>query len=118
MTNQPLKRFLVTYQIPAAVMDGWMQTDPKVRETSEAKLRGEWQAWDTAHAKMIVDSRAGGKTKRVTASGVAAHRNDVVITQTIEAESLDAAAKSLEGHPHLQIPQALIEVMELRDMRL
>jgi hypothetical protein len=31
----------------------------------------------------------------------------------VEAESHEAAAKTFEGHPHLQIPQASIEVMEI-----
>ena len=37
-------------------------------------------------------------------------------TSIIEAESHEAAAKSFEDHPHLQIPQSSIEVMEIRPM--
>ena len=34
----------------------------------------------------------------------------------VEAESHEAAAKLFEHHPHLQIPQSSIEVMEVRPM--
>jgi hypothetical protein len=34
----------------------------------------------------------------------------------VDAESHEAAAKTFEGHPHLQIPQASIEVMEINPM--
>ena len=31
----------------------------------------------------------------------------------VQAESHDAAAAAFKGHPHLQIPEAAIEIMEL-----
>jgi len=116
MTDSTLKRFLVTYQIPAAVMDGWKNTDPEVRKASETKLHGEWQAWTAKHAGMIVDANGAGKTKRVTSGGVTDTRNDIVLCATIEAESLEAAAEVFKQHPHLQIPQAFIDIMYVRPM--
>ena len=56
-------------------------------------------------------TEAGGKTKRVTASGVSDTRNDIMLYSFVEAESHEAAANAFENHPHLQIPQASIEVM-------
>jgi hypothetical protein len=69
------------------------------------------------HAKMLVDKGAGvGKTKRVTAQGTSDTRNDIMLYAVVEADSHDAAAKTFEGHPHLQIPQASIEVMEINPL--
>jgi hypothetical protein len=34
----------------------------------------------------------------------------------VEAASHEEAAKSFENHPHLQIPQSSIQVMEIRPM--
>ena len=34
----------------------------------------------------------------------------------VEAASHEAATKAFENHPHLQIPQSSIEVMEVRSM--
>ncbi len=66
---------------------------------------------------MLVDKGAGvGKTKRVTAQGTSDTRNDIMLYAVVEADSHDAAAKTFEGHPHLQIPQSSIEVMEINPL--
>jgi hypothetical protein len=116
MSTSTQKRFLVLYFIPAAVMDDWMKTDPAARKAAEDKMRGEWGQWMVAHSKSIVSADAAGKTKRATASGISDFRNDIIIQSVVEAESHAAAAQMFEGHPHLQIPQSSIEIMELRAM--
>ena len=69
------------------------------------------------HPKMFVDKGAGvGKTKRVTAQGTSDTKNDIMLYAIVEAASHEAAAKTFEGHPHLQIPQASIEVMEINPL--
>ena len=71
----------------------------------------------TENAKMFVDVGAGaGKTKLVNAQGTSDTKNDIIMYSVVEAESHAAAAKSFEGHPHLQIPQSSIEVMEIRSL--
>jgi hypothetical protein len=57
------------------------------------------------HAKLITDTGAGGKTKRVSSSGTSDTKNDIMLYSFVEAEPHEAAAKSFESHPHLQIPQ-------------
>jgi hypothetical protein len=79
-------------------------------------MRAEWGKWMGENAHMIVSTEAGGKTKRVTASGVSDAGNDIILYSFVEAESHEAAAKVFENHPHLQIPQASIEVMCVRPM--
>jgi hypothetical protein len=80
-------------------------------------MQGEWKRWMSDHAKMLVDKGAGvGKTKRVTAQGTSDTRNDIMLYVVVEAESHDAAAKTFEGHPQLQIPQSSIEVMEINPL--
>jgi hypothetical protein len=44
-------------------------------------------------------------------------KNDIMLYSVVQAESHDAAAKSFEGHPHLQIPQSSIEVMEIHSLQ-
>ena len=67
-----------------------------------------------AHSKMIISTESGGKTKRVTSGGVSDAKNAIVLFALIAAESHEAAAQAFENHPHLQIPQASIEVMEIK----
>jgi hypothetical protein len=113
-----MSKFLVLYLAPASVIDDWKKTDPETRKAAESKMQGEWKKWMGDHGKMLADKGAGaGKTKRVTAQGVADARNDIMLYMTVEAESHEAAAKAFESHPHLQIPQSSIEVMAINPLQ-
>ncbi len=116
MTEPTKQKFLVLYLIPASVMADWAKTDPTTRQAEEAKMKAEWEKWMSEHAKMIISTEAGGKTKRVSSSGVSDTKNDIMLCSFVEAESHEAAAKAFENHPHLQIPQSSIEVMYVRPM--
>lgn len=109
-------KFLVLYLVPSAVVADWMKTDPATRQPAEQKMQAAWRQWTDEHASMILSAEAGGKTKRVTKEGVAEAKNDIMLVSFVEAESHEAAAKAFENHPHLQIPQASIEVMAVRPM--
>ncbi len=115
MSGETLK-FMVLFLIPSAVMADWAKIDAATRQASESKLMAEWQVWMAEHKAMIVSTEAAGKTRRVTAQGASEAKNDIILYSMVEAESLEAAAKVFESHPHLQIPQASIEVMAVRPM--
>jgi len=109
-----MKKFLVTYLAPVSVVDEWKKTEPVKKKQEEEKMQGEWKQWMGEHSKMFADAGAGvGKTKRVTRQGTADARNDIMLYSVVAADSHEAAAKAFEGHPHLQIPQSSIEVMEI-----
>jgi len=109
-----MSRFLVLYIAPAAVIDEWKKTPADKRQQAEEKMMQDWRKWMADHAKLFADKGAGvGKTKRITAAGIADVRNDIMLYAIVEAESHDAAARAFEGHAHLGIPQASIEVMQL-----
>ena len=113
-----MKRFLVTYLVPASVMATWKNTDPAQRKEAQTKMQAQWKEWMTDNAKMFVDKGAGvGKTKLVNTQGTSDTKNDIMLYSFVEAESHEAAAKSFEGHPHLQIPQSSIEVMEIHSLQ-
>ena len=112
-----MKKFLVTYLVPASVIDDWKKTEPEKRKQAEEKMQGEWRQWMIDHTKMFVDKGgAVGKTKSATAQGISDKRNEIMLYAIVEAESHEAAAKTFEGHPHLQIPQSSIEVMEIHPL--
>ena len=48
------------------------------------------------------------------ANGTSDARNDIMLYAIVNADSLDAAARTFGNHPHLGIPQSSIEVMELK----
>ena len=111
-----MRKFIVLYLAPTAVLDDWAKTDPTKRKAAEEKMRGEWQRWMGEHSRIVKDTAACGKTKLVSPKGVSDTRNEIMLYSFVEAESHEAAAKVFENHPHLQIPQASIEVMEVRPM--
>lgn len=112
-----MKKFLVTYLAPTAVIDDWKKTEPAKRKEAEQKMQGDWRKWVSDHTTMFVDKGAGvGKTRRVTAQGASDTKNEIMLYAIVEAESHEAAAKAFEGHPHLQIPQSSIEVMEIHSL--
>jgi hypothetical protein len=111
-----MNKFLVMFLAPADVMAEWTKKPEEERKDEETKMKADWDAWMAAHADMIKETNTAGKTKRVTASGVADHRNDLMLYAIVEAESHEDAAKAFEGHPHFGIPGASIEVMTTRSM--
>lgn len=112
-----MKKFLVLYLAPAHVLEAWKKTPEETRKPAEEKMQREWKQWMGDHAKMFADFGAGvGKTKRINTSGSADSRNDIMLYSIVEAESHEAAAKSFEGHPHLQIPESSIEVMAINPL--
>jgi hypothetical protein len=116
MASSIRKKFLALYLVPASVMEAWSTTDPKERKAAEEKMKRDWGTWMGGHSKMVISTDAAGKTKRVTSSGVSDTKNDIILYSIVEAESHEAAAKLFENHPHLQIPQSSIEVVEIRPM--
>jgi len=116
MKDPKLNKFIALYSIPASVMADWVKTDPEKRKPVEEKMKAEWQQWMGDHGKTVKLTEAVGKTKRITASGISDGKNDICLYTLIEAESHEAAAKIFENHPHLQIPQAIIEVMPVRGL--
>ena len=116
MTDTTKQKFLVFFQIPIAVMEDWMKTDPETRRPAEEKMSADWNRWTNDHPGMILSSEAAGKTKLVAADGVKDTRNAHILVSTVEAPSLEAAAKAFENHPHLTIPQASIEIMQMKPM--
>ena len=112
-----MQKYLVLYLAPAAVLADWAKTDPGQRKVAEEKMQDEWRHWMKNHDKMLADQGGGvGKTKRISAKGLSEGKNDIMLYSIVEAQSQDAAAKSFQNHPHLQIPEASIEVMAINPM--
>ena len=110
-------RFLVTYLAPASVIAEWKKTEPETRKAAEEKMQAQWKKWMSDHAKIFAYVGAGvGKTKAVRSGGTSDTKNDIMLYSIVEAESHEAAAKTFEDHPHLQIPQSSIEIMEIHSL--
>jgi hypothetical protein len=109
-----MQKFLVLYLAPSSVLEEWSKTDPATRKVTEEKMQGEWRTWVKEHEQMLHGSTAGvGKTRRVTSQGTEDTKNNIMLYSTVEAESPEAATALFAHHPHLQIPEASIEIMPI-----
>jgi hypothetical protein len=107
-----MKKFMVLYMASGADFERMMKS-----ATLEQQKKGmeAWMNWMNANKASIVDDGAPlGKTKRVDASGASNSKNEIGGYSVVQAESHDAAAKLFgKDHPHLQMPGAWIEIVEI-----
>ena len=103
--------------MPIQGLEDWQKIDPAVRKETEDKMKVAWDVWVNANRAMLSGMTAGvGKTKRVTADGVVDTKNNIMLYSVVEAESHEAATEIFKNHPHLQIPEASIEVMPINPL--
>ncbi len=110
-----MKKFLVLYMAKGSEFEKMMKNS-----TPEQQKKGmeAWMKWMGDHKTSLVDGGAPlGKTKRVDAKGVSDTKNEVGGYSMVQAESADEAAKIFgKDQPHLQMPGAWIEIIEIMQM--
>ena len=105
-----MKKFLVLYKAPQSAFEQMMKTTP---EQQKAGME-QWMNWSKKAASSIVDMGGPlGKSMRVTKGGVGPTTNDLGGYSLMQAESKEALAESLKGHPHFGMPDGTIEVVEV-----
>ena len=106
-----MKKFLVLYRMDMAEMQKMMaSTSAEERK----KSMGEWEAWMKKNMASFADHGGPvGKTKQASASGATDIKNDIGGYSIVQAESHEAAAALFADNPHLTMPKATVEVMEI-----
>jgi hypothetical protein len=106
-----MKMFLVLYRAPTS---GFEQMKNATPEQQKAGMDA-WMAWGKkAHASIVEMGAPLGKSLRVSKGGAASPTtNDLGGYSILQAESKEALAKTLEGHPHFMMPEGWIEVVEI-----
>jgi hypothetical protein len=101
-----MKKFMVLYRAPVSAREQMMGSTP---EQAKAGMEA-WMAWAGRCGDAIVDMGSPlGESAHVGGAPAAGHIGGFSI---LRAESLDGAKKLLDGHPHLGMPGASIEVLE------
>ena len=109
-----MKKFVAFYMMPIASIDEMMKNN-----TPEQQKAGmdNWMAWMKSHEASFVDRGAPlGKNKRVTKDGASDVRNEITGYSVVQAESHDEAVALFADSPHLQMPGAYVDVLELMQM--
>jgi hypothetical protein len=105
-----MKRFLVLYKAPTSAFEQMRKATP---EQQKAGMEG-WMAWSKKAAGSIVDMGSPlGKSLRVTKAGASPITNDLGGYSVLQAESKEALAETLKGHPHFAMPDGFIEIVEV-----
>jgi hypothetical protein len=106
-----MKKFLVLYKASAPEFERAMKSSPEEQKAGMAA----WMAWSQRAASVIVDMGAPlGKALNVTSDGPLPTTNDLGGYSILQAESKEAVAEHLKGHPHFRMgPEASIEVVEI-----
>ncbi|HEY7371955.1 MAG TPA: hypothetical protein VIF57_07225 [Polyangia bacterium] len=108
-----MKKFLVLYKASAAAFAEVMKAPPE----QQKKGMDEWMKWSQKAASSIVDMGGPlGKAMVVTAKGATPTSNDLGGYSVLQAESKEALAESLKGHPHFTMKDSSIEIVELVPM--
>jgi YCII-related domain len=110
-----MKQFMVLYMASGSDFEKMMKDS-----TPEQQKKGmeAWMRWINANKTSIVQAGAPlGRTKRVDSQGASDTKNGVGGFSVVQAESHDGAAKIFDrDHPHLQMPGAWIEIVEIMPM--
>ena len=103
-----MTKFMFIYHSPPAPADAPEWTPEQMQEEM-----GKWMAWAGRVGQGMLDfgaPLAGGT--RVTSDGTSSSDRQVTGYSLIEADDMEAALALAEGHPHLAMPGAEIEVHE------
>lgn len=108
----PMKKFMALYMASGPEFERMRQSS-----TPEQRKKGmdAWMKWMNANQASIVEGGAPlGKTKRIDSNGASNTKNAIGGYSIVQAESHDAATKIFgKDHPHLQMPGAWIEILEI-----
>ena len=108
-----MKKFLVLYKAPTASFEQMKKATPEQQKAG----MDAWMSWGNKAKASIVDMGAPlGKSLRVTKTGGSPVTNDLGGYSVLQAESKEALAETLKGHPHFMTPEGFIEVVELMPM--
>ena len=103
--------FLGSKTSPA--MKAWMALPEAERKKKEQEGMAAWKGWMEKHQSALAGQGGPlGKTKKVTAGGIADVSNEMGAFVVVRAPSHEAAAKMFENHPHFSVfPGESIDVM-------
>lgn len=94
-----MKRYIVLYYAPLAVVERFAQVTP---EQAAAGMQ-LWVDWSTRIGSGLLDpGKPLGNARRVTPGGTAGIDSEIVGMSILQADDMDGALAMVEGHHHLR----------------
>jgi hypothetical protein len=108
-----MKKFMVLYVAPQSAQAQMAESSP---EAAQEGMKA-WLEWADRAGDGIVDMGTPlGTGKAITTSDTSDTDTNVAGYGILQAEDLGGAQALLEGHPHLMMPGASIQVYESLDL--
>lgn len=108
-----MSTFAVIYTSPQSVESVMANNDPAAAAASNQA----WMDWAARTGAQLKDFGAPlGSGKHLAKDGVSDAPIGVSGYSFVEAGSLDEAVKLMDGHPHLKMPDASIQVYEVLEI--
>ena len=105
-----MKKFLVLYKASQQSFQQMMKATPEQQKAG----MDAWMTWSKSAQSYLVDMGAPlGKTMKVTKGAVSPTTNDIGGFSIMQGESKEAVAEKLKNHPHFQMGEGWIEVVEM-----
>jgi len=105
-----MKKFLVLYKAPGSAFEQMKSATPEQQKAG----MDAWMTWSKKAQSSIVDMGSPlGKSVRVTPGGTSPSTNDLGGYSLMQADSKEALAETMKGHPHFMMPDGSIEIVEL-----
>jgi hypothetical protein len=108
-----MPKYVVLYNAPISASEQMASNDPAMAE----QVMKAWNDWSAKAGSGIVDLGLPlGNGQKVTSSGAKDAGTETSGYSILQASNMDAAVELLEGHPHLQMPGASIEIYETLEL--
>ncbi len=109
-----MKKFMILYMAPVAA-----EVQMNVSPEEMKKGMEPWNAWFKKCGKSIVDMGAPlGRGTCIDKKGSTKGQTQVTGYTIIQAEDLEAVKVMLTDHPHLMLPNASMEILEIMAMNM
>lgn len=102
-----MKKFLVLYRAPVSAQEQMSKASP---EQAKAGMDA-WMSWAGKAGHAIVDM--GAPTQSIAHLNGGALSGHIGGYGIVQADTVNAALALFDGHPHLGMPGASIEVLEI-----
>ena len=108
-----MPRFLAVYIMSPESLARFYTLTKTEQDAIDAAGLPKWTEWEKQHIAHFADKGGMvGKTLRVSREGTAPATNSICGYVTVEAETIENAAKLFENHPHFSIfPGDSVDIM-------
>ena len=107
-----MTKYLLLYRSDVSAQDQMASASP---EDGQAGMEA-WMTWAGRAGSAIVDMGSPVASVGAVGGGSASGGNHIGGYSVLEAESVDALKDLLDGHPHLTMDGAAIEIHEFLDL--